>query len=464
MSVTFKRRTSYTSGDSWSTWKQFTRECGFLDLGVTGGKVWFEYSEINIPAGEQYKIVNNGFVLLDMTGPVVDGSAFLEYGAGTPSGSGAWSEEVVCPACDDDSDCGPCEKCVDGECVPCEQCSDGLGQLILYCNDPINGDLVKVVDIDWSLSDQDNVNIGMALYGYSYRLTCPKGFEDGIITITEYWEETATGINTDPVVRQVNTIKGKKYVDIQIADYFTRIDMFGPIPGFCSFTGKVHIGWVGDDYGTCADDLGDDPGEPVKPPPTSPPPAEPPEKPTGGDEPEEIDEPLPPEPVTPLPPEPQPPEPQTGCECEIYQAKMILSGLQEVRNSIINHQNQIDARLADGDRVLFARLTSMERTIYQQLAQTNRLLYQLSYWFGNNFFAEFKQLRESVAQVSDDITDIRDSLRLPPCEPDYPDGKTISEIADEFVQKYEPVDVVVEESDVWQQSPDEAPRNYPRKL
>lgn len=313
-----------------------------------------------------------------------------------PDGYHCSGGECIPDECIDGSDCGPCEKCVDGECVPCDECSDGLGQLILYCNDPINGDLVKVVDVDWSLPDQDNVNIGMGLYGYSYRLTCPKGFEDGIITLTEYWEETATGFNTDPVVRQVNTTKGSKYVDIQIADYFTRIDMFGLVPGFCSFTGKVHIGRVGDPYGTCADDLGPDAGEPLKPPPTEPPPTEPPGEPTGGDEPEEIDEPLPPLPVTPLPPQPQPPTPETGCECEIYQAKMILSGLQEVRNAIIGHQNQIDARLADGDSVLFARLTSMERTIYQQLAQTNRLLYDLSNWFGNNFFAELLKIRQAV--------------------------------------------------------------------
>jgi len=73
-------------------------------------------------------------------------------------------------------------------------------------------------------------------------------------------------------------------------------------------------------------------------------------------------------------------------------------------------------------------------------------------------------IKGTIQSISDDISDIRDSLRLAPCEPDYPDGKTIAQIADEFVQKYEPVDVVVEESDVWQQSPDEAPRNYPRKL
>lgn len=371
--------------------------------------------------------------------------------------------------CSDDSDCGPCEKCVDGSCVPCDECSDGQGSLIHYFNNPLlMGDQLSEVPVNWSNAEILDIPIGPAdifAWSYSYRLTCPKGFAGETITLTEQWHlDSDVGILTDPVIRTVTTTKGAKYVDIPTGDWLNRIDMFAMVPYPAFFSGKVNIGRVGPEYGACADDLGPDPGGPPKPPPTEPPPTEPPPEPTGGDEPLEIDEPLPPQPETPLPPEPRPPEPQTGCECEIYQAKMILSGFEQVRNALILQGNKIDARMADSDRVLFGRFTSMEKVLYQQLSETNRLLYQLSNWFGNNFFAEFKQLRESVAQVSDDITDIRDSLRLAPCEPDYPEGKTITQIADDFERHYYPATVEVLENDVVLDTGSDEPDIFCRKL
>ena len=140
--------------------------------------------------------------------------------------------------------------------------------------------------------------------------------------------------------------------------------------------------------------------------------------------------------------------------------------------------------------ILYSGLIALKRELAQgfreivvELWEKRKLDYQLSMFFQNQQFQIMQaqhlrlyEIRQILESLRDDVKkglikeneaileSISDSLRLPPCEPDYPDGKTISQIADDFVQKYEPVDVVVEESDVWQHSPDEAPRNYPRKF
>ena len=44
----------------------------------------------------------------------------------------SYTPGVVESECDDNSDCGPCEKCVNGECVPCEKCVDGKGLVTLW--------------------------------------------------------------------------------------------------------------------------------------------------------------------------------------------------------------------------------------------------------------------------------------------------------------------------------------------
>lgn len=466
MSVTFRRKVSY-NGSTWSAWQSFNRNCGFLDLGVSGARVWIEFDQINIPVGEQFKITNNDTVLLDMTGPVFNGVSAFQYGTGTPSGAGAWSEEVICglpPDCSDDSDCGPCEKCVDGECVPCE-CSDGRAQLIMYLWHPVEGDTVRVRDVNLNLLHQV-VDFGnfSTHYLYSYRLTCPKRFESGDLTLTEKYAEPITGILGDPVQRQLSLLRGQKYVDKEVSDYLYRTDIVVVAPVLFGFTGEIVLDLATAAYGKCNEENSPAPSEPLKPPITQPPPTEPPEEPEGGDEPVEIDEPLPPDPETPLPPEPRPPEPQNGCECEIYQAKMMLSGFEKVRNALVLQGNKIDARLADSDRVIFGRLTSLERVLYQQLSETNRLLYQISNWFGNVFFSEVRSIKESVQSMSDDLSDIRDSLRLTPCEPDYPQGKTITQIADDFEKYYYPATVEVLENDVVLDTGPDEPDIFCRKL
>ena len=85
------------------------------------------------------------------------------------SGTVTFSLTPPPPECLDNSDCGPCEKCVDGECVPCDECSDGQGELILYCWDPLNGDNVRQIAVNWSNAETLNVPIGGSGWGYSYR-------------------------------------------------------------------------------------------------------------------------------------------------------------------------------------------------------------------------------------------------------------------------------------------------------
>ena len=80
-----------------------------------------------------------------------------------------------------------------------------------------------------------------------------------------------------------------------------------------------------------------------------------------------------------------------------------------------------------------------------------------------------KSIRDDIKKglIKEDksiLESISDSLRLAPCEPDYPDGKTIAEIADDFEKHYYPTVVEVLENDVVVDTGSDEPDIFCRKL
>ena len=69
-------------------------------------------------------------------------------------------------------------------------------------------------------------------------------------------------------------------------------------------------------------------------------------------------------------------------------------------------------------------------------------------FLAKKFYPQLLKISTSVENLSSDVSLIKDSLRLNPCEPDYPDGKTIAQIADDFEKHYYPATVEVLENDV----------------
>jgi len=117
---------------------------------------------------------------------------------------------------------------------------------------------------------------------------------------------------------------------------------------------------------------------------------------------------------------------------------MILAGTQQIRNAIVEHGNQLDARLADGHAVLYERITSLERVLYQQHSETNRLLFELSMFLFQPFFAEIvlirKTLQKSLESGDDGLIDIVKKGLVE-------DEKGLVDYAKDFVEQYEPVTI-----------------------
>ena len=144
----------------------YDNACGYVGNSTTStsGTIYARIDISSWPYADRYPVryreTYDGNVVIDITAdkdnPI---SSLVSY----PFISGKSVKlEVICEppvACVDDSDCDPCEKCVDGECVPCDVCSDGQGELILYCWDPLNGDTVRQISVDWSSSEVLNVPV-----------------------------------------------------------------------------------------------------------------------------------------------------------------------------------------------------------------------------------------------------------------------------------------------------------------
>ena len=98
----------------------------------------------------------------------------------------------------------------------------------------------------------------------------------------------------------------------------------------------------------------------------------------------------------------------------------------------------------------------LARKFYPQLLNISSSIEALS--------SDVSIIKDSTQSMSDDLSDIRDSLRLAPCEPDYPDGKTITQIADDFEKHYYPATVEVLENDVVLDTGSDEPDIFCRKL
>jgi len=372
---------------------------------------------------------------------VFDISSYMSTGVKTICAS------VGDSSCDDDSDCEKGEKCVDGECVPCDEVVDGKGVVTIWAVKPLDGSiLTDGLDVDIS---SGVASVHTDLMPTAGRIQIFNGMS-GTLTV-----KAGIGVLGSDFGASITLFSGA--VSGHYQDF---IFDFGNIPFGYLFNGRITFEILNyDTLGDCADDDVDD---------------------TPGDAPIDVvdgGEPQPPGgsgPGTVTPPggantivkviviKPSPPD--NGCECEKYLADALYYNFDSLGNCLIDLTNTLETRLAEQNTLIHSLFSDHNRILFEQFSESNRLSYELSLFFAKKFYPQLLKISSAVESLSSDVSTIKDSLRLPPCEPDYPDGKTIAQIADEFVQKYEPVDVVVEESDVWQQSPDEAPRNYPRKL
>lgn len=212
-----------------------------------------------------------------------------------------------------------------------------------------------------------------------------------------------------------------------------------------------------------------EPVEPVIPiPPDKP---EPPDVPIPPDKPEPPEKPVAPIPITP-PISPIPPSPpENGCECEIYLASILNQLVQAIYDQtssqiacnnqlvqsiydhssvIVDSANQITTVIKDQTDIqielvdnIITSITDNTDNLVSSILDGFSIIDERIYDLEN--FLEF-QIKFHASIIQDELERIRKKLHLEPCEPDYPEGQTITEVVKEFTNKYEAVDVVVEES------------------
>lgn len=285
---------------------------------------------------------------------------------------------------------------------------------------------------------------GISMVGYIVH--APKGFTAGNIEINELYHTVQGGFfehsgQKFEIPLQEGAYKG------QIISPHWLVSLYDgagyPIP--VMFTGQVTLNC---NFGPLPVCLGDGPDtittdeyiseQPIVYPPIGPDPVPPgpvePVEPISPIEPvEPIVEPLPPDILLPS----QPVEPSTGCECEIYVGKQIarvatavaLTGtsLQKVLTNILGTLKTIQKTQQQNNDLLAEGVDKINESL-ENLADD--LMDELRY--------DFEALDYTLG-------DIKDCLRLDPCEPEYPDGQTITEVLKEFVEQYEPPLVEVQE-------------------
>ena len=160
----------------------------------------------------------------------------------------------------------------------------------------------------------------------------------------------------------------------------------------------------------------------------------------------------------------KPSPPDNGCECEKYLADALYYNFDSLGNRLIDLTNSFDARLAEQNSLIHSLFSDHNRILFEQFSESNRLSYELSLFLAKKFYPQLLKISSSVESISSDLSVIKDSLRLAPCEPDYPDGKTIAEIADDFQKHYYPPVVEVLENDVVVDSGSDEPDIFCRKL
>ena len=353
--------------------------------------------------------------------------------------------------CVDSSDCEKGEKCVDGECVPCEKLVDGKGIVTLWGVQMSDGTI---------RSDGLSVDISSGVTSVTLSNFDPSLLTAGRIQIFNGMSGTLTvkagiGILGSDFGANVTLFSGSvsgHYQDFLFDD--------GNLPFGYSWNGKITFEILNyDTLGDCADDSVDDTpddnpidvvdgGEPQPP---------------GGSGPGTVTQPGGTNTIIKvIVIKPSPPD--NGCECEKYLADALYYNFDSLGNRLIDLTNSFDFRLSEQNSLIHSLFSDHNRILFEQFSESNRLSYELSLFLAKKFYPQLLKISAAVDSLSSDVSSIKDSLRLQPCEPDYPDGKTIAQIADDFEGHYYPATVEVLENDVVLDTGPDEPDIFCRKL
>jgi len=289
----------------------------------------------------------------------------------------------------------------------CDNVPDGLGLFGLIGVD-VNGQRVaETKSINWMQVTHSFDFSGViqqcegGIQGYLIR--APKGFTAGSVVIDEYWT-TPGGLFS--YVRNTFTIslsefqkQGQNLTPHWAVGVNTEITI--PVP--VVFSGIVNVTCSFAALPECMDEVSpDENGETafeeaieeieVEEPEGEPgiyPPVEP-------EQPDVIEPPEPPE------------TPESGCECDIYLAQVYL----EIGNKIVECFNAL-----------------------------NKTIHENSVYIGD-------AVEYNAELVSGGLQMLEEKLKLPACEPEFPEGETITQVVDRFVGEYQPGVVEVLESEV----------------
>lgn len=427
---------------SFSAWAVYNRECGYFWNGNGGtGTHTIEFRNINLAAGQRYtnKSTTGAYTIIDKTGPIVDGTHSWTGNRGLEY------EEFVCEdlGCLDSNDCAPNEKCVNGVCVPCEnEAATHFRFRFEYS----------------SLTTFSDATVGM--YHETPPIPITSLTPNFVINSPDHGQHQtwvrvipcnslgAPRLYKGQAAFWVNDVEGIISYDSNIASGWK---VLGPVPSKAvfgvGFYSKITVEdcdqsdvIVDPDCGQLALPYPPLPPElppvyPVTPlPPIEPPPLPPTELPPEPTEPTPWPEPWTP-PYTPptKPTQPEIPEESLQCECRdyfLYIAQAILKIVDVFHDGIL--------ALYDISKLFFDLLVSLINKIIDSFNSLNFNLYSLGLYAVQTFKEESEKNRQNLKEL----------FSLPPCEPDYPNGKTITRVIEEIKEKYEPALVEVLESEV----------------
>lgn len=363
----------------------------------------------------------------------VSGSGEIVHKVGKPTAQSRLTVHLLCDSgCSDNSDCDPCEKCVNGECVPCDKCVDGKGIVTLWGVKTSDGGILSdglSVDISPGVASVHLSNFD-ASFLTAGRIQIFNGFS-GTLTV-----KAGIGILGSDFGASVTVFSGS--VSGHYQDFL--FDS-GNLPFGYSFNGKVTFEILNyDTLGDCADDTIDN---------------------TPDDAPIDIvdgGEPQPPGgsgPGTVTPPggsntiikviviKPSPPD--TGCECEKYLADALYYNFDSLGNRLIDLTNSLDARLSEQNSLIHSLLSDQNRILFEQLSESNRLSYELSLFLARKLYPQILSVVSSLESIRDDIKKgliegddgLIDIVKTGLQEGD----KGLVDFVKDFTEQYEPVTI-----------------------
>lgn len=381
----------------------------------------------------------------------------------------------------------PCNNVPDGQAVFVLLGRDSSGQLIAGQK---NFDFtVGQHSFDFS-AEVGQLGVDGSILGYLVRAA--KGFTSGSIGISEYWNFLLSPPPIQTFAHNTYSISvpdASKSARILEQHYLVGFKEFMGVPLPVRFsTGKVEISCSFAALPECMDEVEPDVGgelenelgevvlvEPEPPVPPNPPDPKPPRP--------KPDKPLPPDPVPPpdpiipiphdgpevkvKPPKPDVEEPEIpeGCACEVYIGQCILSGSRaivsglhnllfvgDVIQDITQKLKHLDERLEEliqSQNMIVEEINNQTNSEIEIGDQVSEAIVDSSSYLGDEVQDGLEEICETLEWVSEqEMLNLNGLLRLEPCEPDYPEGQTIIEVAKEFVDNYEPPLVEVLENEV----------------